>query len=255
MELNYKSFGSGPALIILHGLFGSLDNWQTLAKKFGTDYSVFIVDQRNHGKSPHLDSPFTYQAMAEDLEAFLDQHSIWQANLIGHSMGGKTAMQFAADNPERIEKLVVADMSPRQNPPQHSTILEALRNFPFGKIQSRQEADGWLQTPIPDFGIRQFLLKNLVRDREKGFRWKFNFEVIDRDYEKILAAISPDHEVDVPALFLRGGKSDYVPDEDFTLIRSYFPEVEFKTIPGAGHWVHAEAPEPFYQAVIEYLQA
>lgn len=253
MELNYKSFGSGPALIILHGLFGSLDNWQGLAKQYAEHFSVFIVDQRNHGKSPHTDTPFTYAQLADDLHAFMQQQGIYTANLIGHSMGGKTVMQFAIDNEYMVEKLIVADMGIAANDFRHTEIIDALVAFPFDTITERKLADEWLAARIPDFGVRQFLLKNLDRKAEGGFEWKFNLRVLHRDYVNILEGISSPHPVDVPTLFIRGGKSDYVLDADFPAIRKVFSHVEFDTIPGAGHWLHAEAPEPFFEKTMRFL--
>ncbi len=254
MELNFKSFGSGPALIILHGLFGSLDNWQGLAKLYAEEYSVFIVDQRNHGKSPHTNSPFTYDQLAEDLREFMEQQGMYTANLIGHSMGGKTVMQFAIEHEYMVEKLIVADMGIAANGFRHTEIIDALVAFPFQEISERKLADAWLAERIPDFGVRQFLLKNLDRRADKGFEWKFNLAVLHRDYSNILAEIASPQSVDVPTLFIRGGKSDYVLDEDFPAIRKIFPNATFDTIPGAGHWLHAEQPEAFFEKTMAFLQ-
>lgn len=252
MQLNFKRFGEGPSLIILHGLFGSLDNWQTLARKYAEDFSVYIVDQRNHGKSPHSDEMFDYNVMADDLADFMDTHRILSASFIGHSMGGKTVMQFAVERPDRVDKLVVADMSPRPNEGGHEEILETLQAFPFDRIDARKEAEEWLEPRIKEYGVRQFLLKNLDRDKE-GFRWKFNLEVIVRDYAHILAGVQSPWPVSVPALFIRGGKSDYIRNEDEVEISEMFPEAEFATIEGAGHWLHAEKPMEFLEATREFL--
>jgi esterase len=253
MNLHFKSFGSGPALIILHGLFGSLDNWQGLAKRYAEHFSVFIIDQRNHGKSPHTDTPHTYTQLADDLLEFMEQQGIPAASLIGHSMGGKTVIQFAVENEYRVEKLVVADMGIAPNDVRHSRIIDALLAFPFDKIQERKAADEWLADRIPDFGTRQFLLKNLDRKPDGSFEWKFNLAVLHRDYEHILEGITAPHPIDVPTLFIRGGNSDYVLDEDFPAIRKMFPQVKFETIPGAGHWVHAEAPDAFFEKTMAFL--
>lgn len=254
MELNFKSFGSGPALIILHGLFGSLDNWQGLAKQYAEHYSVFIVDQRNHGRSPQTDTPFTYAQLAEDLREFMEQQGMYTANLIGHSMGGKTVMQFAVEHEYMVEKLIVADMGIAANDFRHNEIIEALVAFPFDEISERKLADEWLATRIPDFGVRQFLLKNLDRRADKGFEWKFNLAVLHRDYRNILAEITAPHPIDVPTLFIRGGKSDYVLDEDFPAIRALFPNAQFATVEGAGHWLHAEQPDAFFQQTMAFLK-
>jgi esterase len=253
MDLNFKSFGSGPALIILHGLFGSLDNWQGLAKQYAEHFSVFILDQRNHGKSPHTDTAYTYAQLADDLLEFMEQQGIPTANLIGHSMGGKTVMQFAVEHEWKVEKLVVADMGVGPNELRHTEIIDALMAFPFDEIDERKAADEWLAARIPDFGTRQFLLKNLDRKAGGGFEWKFNLKVLHRDYDNILEGIESPHPVDVPTLFIRGGKSDYVKDADFPAIQKLFPQVRFETIPGAGHWVHAEAPQEFFEKTMQFL--
>ena len=253
MQLNYKLFGSGPALVILHGLFGSLDNWQTLAKQFAEDFSVFIVDQRNHGKSPHTDA-HTYALMAEDLKEFMDQQGMYTATVIGHSMGGKTAMQFAVEHEERLEKLVVVDMSPRKNEPGHLEILDAMSRFPMDQIQSRKEADEILKQDIPELGVRAFLLKNIERTRTQGFQWKFNLDTLSKDYYRILDQIESPFSLDVPTLFINGGKSDYVVERDREIILNMFPQAEFSTIEGAGHWVHADAPVEFYNRISNWLK-
>lgn len=253
MELNFKTFGGGPGLIILHGLFGSLDNWQTLAKQYAEHFSVFIVDQRNHGKSPHTDEEFTYQAMAEDLAEFMDQHGMVRAHLMGHSMGGKTVMKFASHWPERIERMVVADMSPRRNKPTHLEILDALNRFPLKEIQRREEADEWLRTAVPDVPTRMFILKSLERSKEGGFEWKFNVKTITRDYENILEEIRMDFPVEAPALFIRGGLSGYVADTDWPLIEGMFPHARLETVQGAGHWLHADKPKEYFEQTMRFL--
>lgn len=253
MELNFKSFGQGPALIILHGLFGSLDNWNTLARQFGEHFSTYIIDQRNHGRSPWSDEENTYEAMASDLAEFMDQQGIPSASLIGHSMGGKTVMTFAVDHPDRVEKLIVADMATREYPPHHTEILETLIHFPAWKIESRSEAEEILEQRIPDVSTRMFLLKNLDRKEGGGFEWKFNLDVLYRDYERILDGIHTSFPYDGPTLFIRGGKSDYVKDAYFPEIREIFPNAIFSTVEGAGHWLHAEKPVDFFNQVMTFL--
>ena len=252
MQLNYKSFGSGPALIILHGLFGSLDNWQTLAKRFAEHFSVFIVDQRNHGKSPHVDD-FSYEAMSEDLEDFMDQLGIYSAHVIGHSMGGKTAMTFALEYPSRVEKMVIVDMAPVAYEPHHEVILKALIEFPVNEVQNREEADSILRRDIHEAGVRNFLLKNLARVKGGGFQWKFNLQVIYDAYDSILHGIEADYPGEMPTLFLHGGNSEYVLPAHHSRIQALFPQSEFITIPNAGHWVHAEAPNDFFEKTLEFL--
>ncbi|MDX2286731.1 MAG: alpha/beta fold hydrolase [Bacteroidia bacterium] len=254
MELNYKSYGQGPALIILHGLFGSLDNWATHARILSEHFSVYLVDQRNHGRSPH-DEVWTYAAMAADLDAFMDRQGIIRAYLLGHSMGGKTVMQFTSEYPERVEKLIVADMGIRAYRRHHDDILETLRGMDLSRIGSRQEAEARMAEGIPDPMVRQFLLKSLVRQEQGGFAWKFNFPVIYREYERILEAVPFAHPADTPVLFLTGGLSHYVRPDDHAEILRWFPRAQFQAIPDAGHWLHAEQPEAFIQAVLAYLAA
>ncbi|MEL6845557.1 MAG: alpha/beta fold hydrolase [Bacteroidota bacterium] len=252
MELNFKSFGNGPALIILHGLFGSLDNWVSHARKLSESYSVYLVDQRNHGKSPH-DPQWDYETMAEDLNEFMDQQGIYQANLLGHSMGGKTVMRFAMLYPERIEKLIVADMAPKSYEPHHTKILETLISVDLSKFDSRKAVSEFMEDRIEELGVRQFLLKSLGRDENKAFRWKFNLPVIYQNYPKILEAIPLDFEFDGPTLFLSGGQSPYVSPEDRSMILEGFPEAQFSVIEQAGHWLHADSPSEFLAELRAFL--
>lgn len=252
MELAHKTLGQGPALLILHGLFGSLDNWLTLARQFGEHFSVYIIDQRNHGKSP-WDERWDYAVMAEDLADFMDQHGIPQAHILGHSMGGKTAMQFAAEYPDRIIRLIVADIAPKEYPRHHDLILETLNETPLAGLQSRQEAEAFMQSRISEPAVRQFLLKSLVRDATQGFSWRFNLDVITRNYDNILANVRIYHPVEVPTLFIAGGNSDYILPEDQGPILDLFPNASFSVIPDAGHWVQAEAPEAFLSLALGFL--
>jgi pimeloyl-ACP methyl ester carboxylesterase len=254
MELNYKTFGQGEPLIILHGLFGMLDNWQTLARKLGEHFTVFILDQRNHGRSPHAES-HDYPAMAEDLKAFMERHFIMRSHLLGHSMGGKTVMQFALSQPDMVDKLIVVDMAPKAYPGGHQEIFEALFALKLEGEKSRIAVDKQLAERIPQHSIRQFLLKNLARDKEKGFRLRMNLPVIYQDYEKILAPLQGDDIFDGDALFIRGADSPYVQDEDLSLIRTLFPRAKLETIAGAGHWVHAEKPRELLSQILNFLEA
>ena len=254
MKLNYKSFGQGEPVIILHGLFGTLDNWQTIAKQLAEDFTVFIIDLRNHGRSPHVDE-HTYSAMAEDIQVFLSENWIYGAHVIGHSMGGKTAMRLALDYPELVNKLVVVDMGIKENEPGHQAIFEALLELDLENVKSRGEADKEFQKRIDEFGVRQFLLKNLTRKREGGYEWKMNLPVIHEHYNDILEAIEHDDTFDNPTLFLRGGQSDYVSDEDFVAIQELFTDAKLETIEEAGHWVHAAAPKEFLNIVRPFLKS
>lgn len=252
MKLHFQSYGQGPALLILHGLFGSLDNWVSHARKLSEHFSVYLIDQRNHGKSPHSDE-WNYQLMAEDLVEFMDDQGIMQGHLLGHSMGGKTVMQVAAYHPGRIDKLIVADMAPKAYSPHHHEIIAALLSLDLPNISSRKEAEEQLAKHISDWGVRQFLLKGLGRDEQKNLQWKFNLKVLSEKYPEALKAIRLEYEFEGPTLFVSGGKSNYVQDADRADILKTFPDSRFVVLPDAGHWLHAEAPDAFLEAVLEFL--
>jgi len=252
MKLNYKEFGQGEPVIILHGLFGTLDNWQTIAKQLAKDFWIFIVDQRNHGRSPHVDE-LDYRLMAEDLKGFMDQHWIPKAHIIGHSMGGKTAMQFAFDYPDMVDKLTVVDIGPGENKAGHDMIFDALLSLDLENIANRSDADDFLKEKIDEYGVRQFLLKNLNRKKEGGYQWKMNLQAIHQNYQNILAAVGGDNVYDGETLFIKGGNSNYIKSEEEKTILGYFPESSIKTIEGAGHWVHAEAPKELLESVLGFL--
>jgi esterase len=252
MELHAKVLGQGPALVILHGLFGSLDNWQTLGRRFAESRTVYLVDQRNHGKSPH-DPRHDYPAMADDLAAFFDHQGIRSAAVLGHSMGGKTAMRFALDHADRVDALIVADMAPKAYPPGHDLILAALRALDPAEIEDRAQAEAALAETITDSGIRLFLLKNLARDPDGGYRWKMNLPALVEHHGRILEAVDGEHPYEGPVLFLRGGRSGYVEEGDAPAIRALFPAARIEAVEGAGHWLHAERPDAFHDAVTGFL--
>lgn len=253
MNLNFKQFGQGNPVLILHGLFGTLDNWQTLAKKLADNHTVFIIDQRNHGRSPH-DDTFDYPTMAADLKEFMEQNWIYKAHLIGHSMGGKTVMQFALDYPDMVNKLVVVDIAPVDYPERHNHIFDALLNLHPEKIDNRKEIDAILEKQIPEYGERQFLMKNLTRNQEGGgYRFKMNLPIIYKNYAHILANVQSDDEYDEPVLFIKGGNSKHIQDEYQPQILEKFPEATVKTIENAGHWVHADQPDALLAMVREWF--
>ena len=253
MELNYYSCGAGKPFIILHGLLGSSDNWQTLSKRFAEHFRVFAVDLRNHGKSPH-DALIDYLSMAADLDAFIGKHQLRNPILLGHSMGGKVAMQFAGTFPERLEKLIVADIAPKSYPDYHTQILDALGELDLGKFSSRSEIDSALAAKISEAPLRQFLLKNVTRDADGPFRWKINLPAIREHYPKITENVLIKHPFDRPTLFIRGEKSDYITDADEPAIRRSFPHAEIATIRGAGHWLHAEKPDEFFRLTMDFCE-
>lgn len=253
MELNFKEFGQGDPIIILHGLFGTSDNWQTIAKQLAKEYSVFIIDQRNHGRSPHADE-FNYQVMAEDLKEFMEQRWIYNARIIGHSMGGKTAMQFALEYPDMVEKLVIVDIANQTYKGGHEVIFDALLSLDLEKITNRKEADELLKPKIEDFGVRQFLLKNLTRNKENKYEWKMNLPIIYKNYNSILDSLEGEEPFEEATLFIKGGLSKYISDENFKTTQILFPHSKLETIENVGHWVHAEAPKELLQILNSFLK-
>lgn len=253
MTLNYKSFGQGFPIIILHGLFGMLDNWQTIAKRLAENYTVYIIDQRNHGRSPHLPN-FNYQLLAEDLQQFMEEQWIYEAHVIGHSMGGKTAMQFALNYPDMVSKLVVVDMAPKSYQAGHQAIFDALLSVDLATTTSRKEATSQLSQTIKETSTLQFLLKNLTRNKEGKYEWKMNLPVLHQRYHRILENIEIEGPpFEKPTLFVRGGTSSYILDSDKEIIQDFFSSVSIATIPSANHWVHASAPEEFLEMVLTFL--
>lgn len=252
MKLNFKKIGAGKPLVILHGLFGSLDNWFSIARELEKSYTLFLVDQRNHGDSPHAEE-WNYQVMVEDLKELLDQEGLEKIYLMGHSMGGKTAMNFAVAYPDRVEKLIVADIAPRYYPIHHQTILEGLNSIDLHEIKSRKEADDQLATYIPEIGTRQFLLKSLSRD-SNGFVWKINLPVITAKIEEVGQVLAKGSIYEGPTLFLGGGNSNYIQQKDLEDIGSHFPNYQLEFVQNAGHWLHAEQPAAVIEEVQKFLQ-
>jgi esterase len=250
MQLHYKSSGEGPALIILHGLFGSSDNWLSIAKELSADYTVYLPDQRNHGRSPRSDQ-FDYAGMSQDLLEFIEEHQLDKPMIMGHSMGGKTAMYFALRHPDKLSKLIVVDIAPRHYPVHHDTIIQGLQSVDIANIRSRQEADEQLARYEPHPTVRMFLLKNLYREGD-SFAWRINLPVISAQIENVGEAMSGG-PVTNPTLFINGVKSDYIRPEDMELIHRLFPNAEHEEIAGAGHWVHAEKPEEFLKVVRKFI--
>lgn len=249
--LNHKIYGQGDPIIILHGLFGMLDNWQTIAKKLADNYMVILVDQRDHGKSKHTEA-FNYQLLAEDLNQFLEENWIHSCHIIGHSMGGKTALQFAALHPDMIDKLIVVDIGIKSYEPGHELIFKALLEVPIDMVKTRGEVEEIIARYIDDAGVRLFLMKNLQRKKEGGFRWKMNLELLHKEYSNILAAIEFDHPVEVDTLFIYGARSKYIVPSEIEEIQSFFTHSKFTEV-DAGHWIHAEKPQELYALVNGFL--
>jgi pimeloyl-ACP methyl ester carboxylesterase len=253
MKLFFRELGQGQPIIIMHGIFGSSDNWLTQSKILAEKYRVISLDLRNHGQSPH-DDTFDYQSMANDLMLFIQEHKLENPIVIGHSMGGKVAMNFAVAHPDLLEKLIVVDISPRPYNLEHYVIIDGLKAVPIGTITSRNEADDALAPFVPEADVRQFLLKNLQRKPEGGFTWKINLPVIDKNLSNIGLDLQFQGTFDKPTLFVRGGRSKYVRDQDMTRINEVFPHATLETL-DTGHWVQAEKPKEFVDLVVKWLNA
>jgi len=253
LALYYEVFRAGVPLVILPGLFGSTGNWRPMARRLAVKYRVLVVDLRNHGRSPHADS-MTYEEMAEDVLMLLDKQGMARVALLGHSMGGKVAMSFALAYPNRVGALVVADVAPVRYGRHMDELLAALLNLPIASLRHRSEADAALAMHIEDERLRQFLLQNLERDGT-GFRWRVNLGAIAMNMDSLVGF--PDFDARIqyhgPTCFLAGGLSRYVRPEHWDAVVARFPNARLVTLPEAGHWLHAEAPEEFLAAILEFL--
>ena len=251
MKLFSRIIGEGSPLLIVHGLFGMSDNWQSLGKKFANFYEVHLIDQRNHGRSPHS-KVFNYKVLADDLVKYIKDHKLKNVLLMGHSLGGKTAMEFAVRYPDLVNKLIVVDISPKAYPVHHDTIIEGLQSLDFNVLNSRGEADRKLAEYIVDAGVRQFLLKSLYWVEKGRLAFRFNLEVIAEHITEVGKVLADKMQYKGPSLFVDGAFSSYIVDEDEDLILEHFPEAEIVTIKDAGHWVHAEQPERFFDEVLRF---
>jgi pimeloyl-ACP methyl ester carboxylesterase len=266
MKLVFHEMGSGHPLIILHGLYGSGENWLTIGKALAGISSVILVDQRNHGSSPHSDV-MNYAVLASDIKELMDTCGIRQAAILGHSMGGKAAMWFATQNPGRVSRLIIADISPRSylhdsgpsaHLEQHGEILNALESVELDRCSTIGEVDRNLEIQLPDKRLRQFMLKNLRKNGNGNFEWKLNIGAISRNLDQLaggldLEALEGQIFRQFPVLFIRGEKSPYILEPDLELIRRLFPLAQVATIKNAGHWLHAEDPETFIGLVRKFL--
>lgn len=251
MKLNFRKLGSGHPLFVLHGVFGSADNWQTVGKELADDFTVYLIDQRNHGNSPH-DDAMNYEVMTDDLQELIRDEGLDSIYLMGHSMGGKAAMHFATIHPDLIDKLIVVDIAPKYYSPHHQQIFKGFRSVDLANVKSRKEADDGMAKIIPEFGVRQFILKNLTRGNN-GFAWKINLAAIEKNIE-IIGEGLPDNAVfEKATLFIGGTKSKYIQEEDERIIKRHFPSSTIEMIDGAGHWVHAEKPRELLEKVVRFL--
>ena len=252
MQLHFKQLGQGEPLVLLHGLFGSADNWFSIAPKLAERFHVFAADLRNHGQSPH-DADMSYPLMAADVEEFFAANGLASASVIGHSMSGKVAIQLAVDFPQRVKKLVVVDIAPRAYARAHDNILDALLALDLASFTSRQQIEDSLAKQIPSLYLRRFLLKSAGRDDGGRFFWKMNLPAIAANYSRLCTAVDEGRPFTGPTMFIRGGRSDYINPADEVEIRRQFPAAVIETIPAAAHWVHADAPEEFARLVLDFL--
>lgn len=255
MQLAFRKFGEGTPLLILHGLFGQSDNWNTLAKRFAErGFCVYAIDLRNHGLSPHSND-WSNEVMADDLAELIRNEGLSNSIVLGHSMGGKTAMCLALKYPHLLSKLIVADISPNKYTSHHNEVIKALKSVDFNVVKNRKEAEAVLSHYISDFGTKQFLLKNIYwKDAaEERMDWRFNLSVIAEKYDEILKEV-PHLSNPLPTLFVRGDKSAYIEDSDLPAIEERFPNYTLKTVANSGHWIHAEQPDAFFNVVMDFIK-
>jgi esterase len=249
-----KIEGEGQPLLILHGFLGMSDNWKTLGTRYAAEgFNVHLLDLRNHGRSFHSDI-FNYNVMVEDVYEYCKANNLQIIDLIGHSMGGKVGMFFAMAHPGMLHKLIVADIAPRYYSPHHEDIMAALKAVDFTKKPSRAEVDTVMQQQVPDFGTRQFLMKNLYWETPEQLAFRFNLPVFEKEYDNIGKALDADMVYEKPTLFLRGADSNYIADSDIEDIKRHFSNAAVDSIPNAGHWLHAENPQAFFEKTIAFLK-
>lgn len=251
MQLNFHRQGFGAAVVLIHGLFGSWENLRNVAKSLSEHFEVIAVDLPNHGKSPHCDD-ISYRQMSEQVGQLMVELGIDKYSLLGHSMGGKVAMQLAIDQPEHIEKLIVVDIAPVAYTARHDSIFDALSAIDLTQISNRQAAEAFLQPLIPELGVRQFLLKGLAKEQDQ-FVWRFNLKGLIENYHNMTSGLVGNGAFLGSTLFVKGGDSDYLLTEHRETILGYFPNSKARVISGAGHWVHAEKPALFNRLVNDFL--
>lgn len=252
VDLHYKQLGSGPSLIILHGIFGSGDNWQTIANAIQQHFTVYLLDLRNHSRSPHTEV-FDLDSMADDVLHFMNQHHITSTHLLGHSMGGKVALRVLDKASSRINRTIIVDIAPRAYRAGHHEIFEAMFALQLDQMNNRNDAENAIKKYIPDFGTRQFILKNLHRNVDGKFEWKLNLDSIYRNYHHILSDVVPLDTIHHEILFIKGDRSDYIAEADIYLIKKHYPNAMIQTIAQAGHWVHADNSSAMIESISNYL--
>lgn len=255
VKLEFGSFGTPdkPPLLILHGLLGSSRNWMSVGQTLADSFNIFAIDLRNHGNSPHAET-HTYEEMIVDLEHWLLDKNIDQFYLLGHSMGGKVAMGYACQHPDRVKGLIVEDIAPKVYSHRWAAEFEAMQELDLASLKSRRDADQALELKIKDWGMRQFVMTNLARNPESGFTWQVNLPVLINNLEDILGkAVKDGFNYTGPTLFLRGSKSDYILQEDQSTIKHYFPNSTLVDIPDAGHNLHIDNMPKFIQTVKDFI--
>lgn len=255
MKLHSKIKGKGQPLVILHGFLGMGDNWKTLANSYSKEgFEVHLVDQRNHGRSPHEDA-FSYDLLAEDLNGYFKEKGFDSASIIGHSMGGKTAMRFATLYPELVDKLIIVDIAPKYYAPHHQQILEGLTKISEAKLTSRTDADELLAEYISEKPIRQFLLKNLYWKTQEELNLRLNIDALKQNIEEVGKGLPQNATYSGETLFLKAGNSDYIKESDTSDISSHFQNFDIQIIENAGHWVHAEKRDEFFKVSLAHLKS
>ena len=251
MKLFSRVIGDGQPLLIIHGLFGMSDNWQSLAKLYSDYFEVHLIDQRNHGRSPHADE-FSYLHLSNDLHQYIVDNQLNDVIIIGHSLGGKTAMQFAVSYTEFLSKLIIVDISPRFYPIHHDKIIEGLKMLDFSILKSRSEADAVLSEYIEEGDVRQFLLKSMYWKEKGQLEFRFNLKSISQNIANVGEALDNEANCSIPTLFIKGENSNYINDDDEDLIFKHFTDVEIQTVDEAGHWLHAEKPQEFFEMTVRF---
>lgn len=249
--LHSKIIGSGQPLLILHGFLGMSDNWKTLGNKYAENFEVHLIDQRNHGRSFHSPN-FSYTLLVDDLKNYIEFHNLEDCIILGHSMGGKTAMQFALTHPQLLTKLIVADIAPKTYPAHHQYILKALSEVDFSTQNTRKDIENVLSTYIKESGVVQFLMKNIYRKNKQQLAYRFNLPVLREKYNEVITSFTTQKTFTKPTLFLKGSKSNYITTEDSVLINNYFTNASVQEISNAGHWLHAENSQEFYSKTMKF---
>ncbi len=251
MPLHHKHQGQGAPLVLIHGLFGSLENLGAIARILAQDFSVYSIDLPNHGRSPHFEST-SLSSMTKQVAEWMAQHKLENAHIVGHSLGGKTAMELALTRPALVDRLVVMDIAPSKYPPHHSDVFEGLLSVDIDNIRSRAEADEAMKPHVPEMAVRSFLLKNIQRDASGHFSWRMNLNALHTHYAELICG-SSDNVFDSDTLFLKGGASDYITEKNRDDIMRRFPKSSLKVVANTGHWLHAEKPEIVSKLIQRFL--